>query len=339
MIVQPASLGPRSRPRRALRVVGIVVPVVLLVAVAAAGALGPAPTPPPVVASDDPAIAVADPTITPVVSPPAGPAEAPAAAVFPSTMAGLDVHGLRWTATARNRGLARGVVAVAGYLGLDAIPDDCRDTRLGVFGPFCTRIAVLAEAPWYGATNSGPDTPGFHLHPQFPVGVRMPSQSAFVAISPSTRTPPVVLLGRFGDDRAERCVPGGRHCGQEFVVERVAWVDGIEYPTTATVDPLADDAGLTQADLRRDATIASATLPASSYPLLEVLVRPATIARIDPAIAAATDALAPDAVVWLVRALHERGDPTQIDWRIVARDGGRVIASGSIKTTRSPGAG
>jgi len=123
------------------------------------------------------------------------------------------------------------------------------------------------------------------------------------------------------------------------VVERVAWVDGIEYPTTATVDPLADDADLTLADLRRDATIASATLPASSYPLLEVLVRPETIARIDPAIAAAAGALAPDAVVWLVRGLHDRGDPTQIDWRIVARDGGRVIASGSIQTTRSPGAG
>jgi len=273
------------------------------------------------------------------MSPSSGPDEAPGVAVFPSTMAGLAVHGLVWTVTARNRGLARGVVAVAGYLGLDTIPDDCRDARLGVFGPFCTRVAVLGQEPWFGVTDNRPDAPGFHLHPQFPVGVRMPSQSAFVAISPSTRTPPVVLLGRFGDDRAELCVPGGRHCGQEFVVERVAWVDGIEYPTTATVDPLADDAGLTLADLRRDATIASATMPASSYPLLEVLVRPATIALIDPAIAAATDALAPDAAVWLVRGLHERGDPTQIDWRVVARDGGSVIASGSFKTTRQPGTG
>src|SRR6478609_7503657 len=146
MIVQPASLGPRSRPRRVLRIVGIVAPIVLLVAVIAAGALGPTPVPPPVVASAAPAVAVADPT----VSPSSSSNEAPGVAVFPSTMAGLDVHGLVWTVTARNRGLARGVVAVAGYLGLDTIPDDCRDARLGVFGPFCTRVAVLGQEPWFG---------------------------------------------------------------------------------------------------------------------------------------------------------------------------------------------
>jgi hypothetical protein len=238
---------------------------------------------------------------------------------------------------ARNRGLARGVVAVAGYLGLDAIPDACRDPRLGAFGPFCVRVAVLAEDPWYGATHSGPDAPGFHLHPQFPVGVQMPSQAAMVAFSASTRTPPVVLIGRFGDDRAERCVPEGRHCGQEFVVERVAWVDGADYPATATVDPDLGAAGLTGADLRREAAAAGATLPATTYPLLEVLVSRATIAHIDPAIAAGVTALDPAATVWLVRGLRARGDPTWIVWRVLSADGGRVLASGSLRTTRAPG--
>ena len=99
-------------------------------------------------------------------------------AVFPASIAGLRVHGVHWTLEARNRGIARGVVAVAGYLGLDSIPDACADdTRLGIFGPFCDRIAVLAEHPWYGATHNAPDVAGFHLHPQFPVAVRMPSQA------------------------------------------------------------------------------------------------------------------------------------------------------------------
>ncbi|HEU0243493.1 MAG TPA: hypothetical protein VFQ75_06265 [Candidatus Limnocylindrales bacterium] len=331
MIVQPASLGPRSRPRRVLRIVGIVLPVVLLATVVGVGILGPAPAPPREPPSAGPAVAVADPSGGPSEAADAG----PIGPVFPSTMGGLDVHGVHWMVEARNRGLARGVVAVAGYLGMDAIPGACRDARLGVFGPFCARVAVLGEAPWYGATQSGPDAPGFHLHPQFPVGVGMPSQAAFVAISASTQTPPVVLLGRFADDRAARCVPDGRHCGQEFVVERVAWVDGAAFPTTPTIDPLADIGGVSLAQVRADEAGALATLPAESYPLLAALVAPATIARVDPAIALSAGRLR-QAAVWLVRGLHAPGDPTRIDWRVVSRDGGRVLASGSIQETRGP---
>src|SRR5690348_17247459 len=143
MIVQPASLDPRGRPRRALRMIALVVPVLLLGGVVAAGVLGPSPAPTRAPAS---APAIADATPSPAdesASPPVG----PSAPVFPSTIAGLDVHGVHWMLEARNRGLARGVVAVAGYLGLDEIPDSCRDSRLGIFGPFCRRVGVLAETP------------------------------------------------------------------------------------------------------------------------------------------------------------------------------------------------
>jgi hypothetical protein len=330
MIVQPASLGPRGRPRRVLRIVGLVVPVLLLGGVVAAGVLGPAPAPSRV-PSSPPAVADATDAAT---DPPATPEALPEIPIFPSSIAGLDVHGVHWTLEARSRGLARGVVAVAGFLGLDDIPDECRDSRLGVFGAFCRRVAVLGEDPWFGPGRTAPDPPGFHLHPQFPVGVRIPSQASFVAISPSTATPPVVLLARFSDPRAEPCVPAGRHCGQELVVERVAWVDGIEYPTTPTVDP-AVDAPATLPELRRDAANAEAALPPDGYPLFAALVDTTTVATVEPD--AARDASRLAGSVWFVRGLNAAGDPSRVDWRIVRPDGLGVLAEGSVNTLRFPG--
>jgi hypothetical protein len=331
MIVQPAPLGPRGRPRRVLRIVGLVVPVVLLSGVVAAGVLGPSPAPVP---SAAPELAVASPSAAPSASAFAEPR--PGVGVFPSSVAGLDVHGVQYTLEARNRGIARGVVAVAGYLGLDSIPGACGDdARLGIFGPFCERIAVLAADPWYGATHNAPDVAGFHLHPQFPVGVRMPSQATNVALSPSTSSPAVVVLGRFSDPRASPCEPGGRHCGLELVVEQVAWVDGAEYPTAPTVDPLVDLSRGTLATLRGEATNAEGFLAPGAHPLLTALVDPATIPANEPAAAsAAADLTEP---VWLLRALHARGDPSRTDWLIVARDGSVVLDAGSIVTSPFPG--
>jgi hypothetical protein len=335
MIVEPASLGPRSRPRRALRIAGVVVPVVLLAAVIGAGVLGPtpAPAPSPVLASDAPPIAVADPTIAPTI----GPAALAAAPAFPAMMAGLDVHGVHWTLEARSRGIARGgVLAVAGYLALDAQPPGCVGSGLGIVVPFCARTGVLAEGPWSGLAAVEVDLPPFHLHPQVPYGVRVPYLAASAGGLVDGALP-VVMLARFDDARAHPC-PEGRHCGQELVVERIAWVDGDTFPRTATVDPEVSG-GPPTSEVERQSADALTALPPDGYPLLAVLLRPATIARIDPAIAAATEALTPADAVWLVRGLHEQGDPTHIDWRIVARDGERVILSGSIQTTRRAGAG
>jgi hypothetical protein len=326
MIVQPASLGPSGKPRRVLRIVGIVVPVLLLGGVVAAGVLGPSPVPPPSIAPD---IALASPTLAPSASP--SPEPARGIATFPSTVAGIGVHGVQYTLEARNRGIARGLVAVAGYLGLDDVPDGCTDRRLGIFGPFCERIAVLGEDPWYGAANNGPDAPGFHLHPQFPVGVRMPSQATNVAISPSTATPPVVIIGRFNDTRARPCEPEGRHCGLELVVEQVAWVDGTAYPTTLTLDPLVDVPDASIATLRRNAALAEAFLEPGAYPLLMALVDPSRIGAIEPRASTAAARLTEPA--WLLRSLHERGDTSRIYWQLVARDGRSLIASGSVDTT------
>ena len=327
MIVQPASLGPSGKPRRVLRVVGLVIPVVLLAGVVLAGVLGPSPTPAP--RSTAPVVAVASPQAS-LVDPGRLEEAEPGVASFPSTVAGLDVHGVQYTLEARNRGIARGLVAVAGYLGVDAIPDACQDVRLGAYGPFCERIAVLGEDPWSGATHNKPDAPGFHLHPQFPVGVRIPSQATNVALSPSSATPPVVILGRFNDSRARPSEPGGRHGGLELVVEQVAWVDGTTYPTTPTLDPIVEGPDDSIAELRRGATMAEAFLSAGAYPLLAALVDPTSIAAIEPRAAPAAARLTGPA--WLLRSLHERDDTSRIDWHIVAEDGRTLIAKGSVDT-------
>jgi hypothetical protein len=333
MIVQPASIGPRSKPRRVLRIAGVVLPVVLLAAVVVIGVAGPAPAPPRESASTVPAVAVVDVSAAP--SPTATPEPAPV--IFPGSIAGLDVHGVRWTVEARNRGLARGLIAVAGYLGMASVPDDCMDARLGIFGSFCERVAFLTEQPMFGVADAQPDAPGFHLNPQFLPGVRMPSQATFVAVSPSTATPATIVLGRFGDDRAEPCVPGGRHCGQEFVVERVAWVDGADYPTTTTtVDPAASTAGLTESDLSREASLARAALGPGAFWLMDALMLPPTIERLEPAADAAAASLDPSTPVWFVRGMHALGDPNQIDWLIVDATGERVLVRGFVRTSRLP---
>ena len=287
MIVQPASLGPSGKPRRVLRIVGLVVPVLLLSGVVAAGVLGPSPAPaPPSTAPDSHS------------SPTRARPRRSASPRTPAPSRDLPVDRRR-ARRARRPLHARGAQPwhrpgsrrrSAGYLGLDAVPGGCTDRRLGIFGPFCEQIAVLGEAPWYGAAQNAPDAPGFHLHPQFPVGVRMPSQATNVAVSPSTATPPVVIIGRFNDPRARPCEPAGRHCGLELVVERVAWVDGTAYPRRPPLDPLVERADESIATLRRDAALAEAPWRPAPTRCSTALVDPPTIAAIEPRAAPAAAA-------------------------------------------------
>jgi hypothetical protein len=342
MIVQPAPIGPRSTPRRLLRVAGLVTPVVLLVAAVALGLFGPRPEP----ADGDPArpeVALAGtpaanpPTAIPATSPdPAAPAQA---AVFPRTLAGLEVHGVRWTVEARNRGLARGVIAVAGYLSLDPPTEVCGDGGagggLGTVVPFCTRTAVLAGSPWPAGEQEETSLAPYHLHPQIPPGVRVPFSVAS-ASRVGADAKAVILLARFDDPRAAACVPEGRHCGQELVVERIAWVDGDSYPRSVTVDPAAGTGAISREELRRRAAAARDALPDGGVGLLTALVTRDTLTAMHPE-AAALAAPAPigDAV-WYARGLARFGDPGEIHWAVTTAAGDRVLASGVESTSRFP---
>ena len=333
MIVQPSSIEPRSRGRRALRAAGLVLPVVILGAVIGAGLAGPSPE--PEAAASTPASVppgTAAPAIAGEPSSAAIPGIAAARWVFPGRVAGLQVHGVRWTLDARSRGLARGVIAIAGYLRENGPATGCGAGDVqGNVATSCERTAVLAADPWSGGPLGERELPPFHLHAQFPAGIREPSQASLFARSNEDPSPAVVVIARFDDPRATPCVPEGRHCGQELVVERVAWVLGLDYPSVPTVDPNADTSGRPNVDLLRDAGLAEAGAPADGYPLLTAYVLPAMLARVD---ATAAAGLPPGRAVWYVRVLHRVGDPGRIDWFVIDPRTRHTLIQGSVATSR-----
>ena len=300
------------------------VPLALLAGVVAFGILGPRAGSSRPTRTLSPAPSAAQPDVTPApASTPdvAGVRRTPA---YPSRVLGLPVRSVSEILAARAAGEADGLVAISGHLGLRDLPETCRDARLGPYGAFCARVGILAQAPW--AADTGFAQLGAHLHPQFPVGVRVPFRVAEVARS-GWAASAAVVIARFDDPRARRCVPVGRHCGEELVVERVAWVEGEDYPRTVTVDPaVTPDPGTTRS-LAPAAKNAASHLPEGSMPLLTALVRPGTITWMDPAMVSVVSGLDVGAV-WYVRAIDDARTPSAIDW-VLADPSGAMLLRGS----------
>jgi hypothetical protein len=324
VIVQPVPVGTPSRARRLLRVAAVMVPLALLTGVVAFGVLGPRPEAPGPLTALSPAPAAAQPDATPA------PASTPDVAVvrglphYPSRVLGLAVRSVSEVLAARAAGETDGLVAISGHLGLRDLPETCHDARLGPYGAFCARIGILAQAPW--AADTGFAQLGAHLHPQFPVGVRVPFRVTEVGRS-GWAASAAVVIARLDDPRARRCVPVGRHCGEELVVERVAWVEGEDYPRTVTVDPAVTPDPGTVGSLAPAARRATSHLPEGSMPLLTALVRPGTITWMDPAMASEVAGL-DEGAVWYVRALDHARTPSAIDW-VVADSSGALLLRGS----------
>ncbi len=243
---------------------------------------------------------------------------------YPARVLGLPVRSVSEVLAARAAGETDGLVAISGHLGLRDLPETCRDARLGPYGAFCSRVGILAQAPW--AADTGFAQLGPHLHPQFPVGVRVPFRVAEVARS-GWAASAAVVIARFDDPRARRCVPVGRHCGEELVVERVAWVEGEDYPRTVTVDPAVTPDPGTAGSLAPAARKAASHLPEGSTPLLTALVRPGTITWMDPAMASVVADLDAGAV-WYVRAVDDARTPSAIEW-VLADPSGAALLRGS----------
>lgn len=353
MLVEPVPTGPRSPARRALQLVGLAVPVVLLAGVVTAGALGPQPEPLP---GDD----LASPRDVAIASPPAAAtpdaaapdAESPAVVEFPSRLAGLVVRSVADTLAAHRVDPRTGVVAVAGHLTIRDLPAECADRYLGPFGTFCERRTVLADAPTrpYPASTGGGSgfaALGPHLHPTVPVGVRLPPD---VVVAPGRDGSPVavVVLGRFTAPGPGPCIGGSRSCDEAFTMERVAWVDGEAYLRTTTIDP-ALEVDWADEDWRARRGAARAALGFDQTPLLTAYVAPESLARIDPAAADAVRDAAGGApagtAVWYVRGLEGSGGPTggetgRVVWAVVDETGRTVLASGAEEASaRAAGRG
>jgi hypothetical protein len=123
MIIEPTPTNPRSPLRRALRVAGLILPVVLLGAVIGLGALGPRPEPPaleasPVASQLADASSLPDQTAPPRQTP-AGPLPS-----FPTVAADLEVLSVP-AAQPRLTGATGLPIAVAGYLSDVSGPAEC----------------------------------------------------------------------------------------------------------------------------------------------------------------------------------------------------------------------
>jgi hypothetical protein len=330
MIVEPAPTTPRGPLRRALRVAGVVAPLVLLGSIVGLGVLGPKqeparPTPSgavdaasPGASSASPARAVASPGV------PDGPAPA-----FPTVAADLAVRSV---AAAQAR-LARAdgrPIAVAGWLEDMRAPDACPgatgDTR-GTLSPLCERHARLVVA------GPGAADPGAHLHVSFPPGVRLPP-----ALEDRAPNAPmaVVIAGRAAVPAAA-CTATGRGCAEQLTADRVMWADG------APFDPgPVFDAGLEvpppEIALRRLPVAETLATGWSGTILVAAVVRRATVEAIDPVAAAAMAAGPATGLVWYVRGLETAYDPVnhplgrappRLSWAVVDEETGATLARGA----------
>jgi len=343
MIVEPTPTGPRAPLRRAIRLVGLVLPVLLLAGVVAAGVLGPRPEPPLPARSAAPAVAlVASPRpsgATPASSP--GGLQDPAILraagdSFPAEVANLPVQHVSAVLDAQRAGRGPALVAIAGYLRAWADPQACTRPVPGLPGGGCERQALLAETSWPDSGSELVSGIGPHLHASVPPGVVIPDTAVGLVSDRPGPPPPVVVIGRFdAPGTAGVGVPGVE---PPFTIERVAWASGLQESIGRQVE-----AGLAVAP--GDPTRAgpgSAALRAIgpvSMLLRIVLVRRDALASVDPAAArAAASHEAGIGQLWYIRALAVAGNPGPgqpdgrsapvVRWAVVAARTGVVIGHG-----------
>jgi hypothetical protein len=341
MIVEPVPTSPRSPVRRGLRLLSVAVPPVLLAAFITAGALGPRDEPPALATASPPAVADAVPrTTTAPMTPFLEPALAGLTFEHPPQVAGLPVRSVAETLAEHRTASIDRFVAIAGYLSIPGLPPECADGHLGPFDGTCELRTILADSP---AVESSPSTPGVsvrgmgsHLHPRMLPGVRLPYD---VADTPSGdgEPVPVIVIGRFTDADRDTCASEGRHCGEAFAVERIAWVNGDDYPRMTMLDPALDvDWGDATWRSRRDH--ARSALGERRIPLAIAFATPELLRRLDPQAAALAGEVlerrgtAATSAVWYVRGLDfdagtVRVAPPRLAW-VVVDDAGTVLAAG-----------
>jgi hypothetical protein len=293
MIVEPASLHSRSRRRRLLRSVAVVLPLALLGAAVSAGVLGPKPAPTDVAPPAANLASPSDGTAPEAASPGTQPEAAPVG--FPATYRSLPA--LRPSQALAARASAAGppsVLVVAGFLEVAASGDSCT----AAWSPgdaWCNRLGTLSDAPFASRVGSSGGPPP-HLHVTLPAGVVLPSGIRAGA------SVPVVAIGQF--EVPGSCAANRGSCEYGFVVERVVWVNGTE----AALQPLREAAR------GPDAT---ATPPETPRPdvlqLMAVLAPPTVVTQLDPVAGAVAARLKRGAgLIWYVRDV------------ILARDGSRL---------------
>jgi hypothetical protein len=224
-----------------------------------------------------------------------------------------------------------GPLAVAGYLVGVRPPDTCPaadgDTRRSM-SPLCERTArlVVADPDAGGA--------GTQVPLRIPPGVRLPG--AFEDAQPDAPMP-VVVVGRPATDRGS-CTSSGTDPCETLVADLVAWADGETFEPGPVFDAGLALARPSVAYRRLDEALALATGPSGTV-LVAAIVRPRTVAEIDPQAAAAmTGGPEPAELVWYVRGLGTAGGAAgsapdastpRISWAVIDETTGETLARGT----------
>ena len=335
MIIEPTSVHSRSPLGRALRAAGLLAPALLLAVVAGVGLAGPKPTPSP----ELPSLALLatpttpTPSATAVTSPSTGLPPDPAAAqlAFPSQFRTILARRPSEVLAARMAGEAPEVSVVAGYLGISWLDLACKDAPLGAAGPWCERRGTISDAPFatLGNTALGGRPP--HLHVTFPIGVQVPGAVAATEGQTAGSSVPALVVGRFSPSSS--CTADPQACDQGFVVDRVVWANGLDYPLTPLIEPQLGSRP------RPDPFIVPARLDA--VPLLGVLALPNTVASLDAGAGAIATKGPPSKPVWFLRVVvgigsgvgtstgpGVRADSPLVGWLLVDEPGLVLLASG-----------
>ena len=193
------------------------------------------------------------------------------------------------------------IVAIEGYLGVLDPPTACSD-GFDPLGPLCARDIVIAEIQWSMTGGASFADLGPHVHVHVPIGIRLPADLA--RTTPLIGSPPLpaVIVGRFDAKPLPGCT-AGFECEVGFELDAVAWFEGSPYAARPFVGPQID-AIPEDWILHNQAAVEALTVGADGVPLSSALVRPETLATLDPAAARAVRRHPQPGLLWYVRGIR-----------------------------------
>jgi hypothetical protein len=164
---------------------------------------------------------------------------APLGAEFPRKVAGLTVQSVGGALP--NGPTSKGVIAVAGYLSNDRAVEGCPPAPTTDKPNPCsgTQLVLIDQPGSILVPNDATFLYEFAVPPNLPSirPVILPGTTVvdpwdgLNGIGAEVASRPVVLIGQFGDQRSPECAPrpggGNAGCDRSFVVDQLAWVDGV----------------------------------------------------------------------------------------------------------------
>ena len=229
------------------------------------------------------------------------------------------------------------VVAIAGYFGIPVVPTGCGD-GIDPLGPLCDRSTLLAELQWSLVGSQGFSGIGPHVHARAASasGSRQQVQRTTMAASGPPLT--AVLIGRFGGFLQPGCTAPNVGCEVGFELDAVAWAEGSPFEVRPFVDPMIE-AGPADWLTINQARVGTEVVGSNGIVLEAALLRPETLARLDPRAARRIRKADPGGVR-VVRARPQASRPgggaPELVWGVVDDTTLRMLAKGVAAAAGDP---